>query len=369
MTFEKKWFAALLVSCCMPLATVSAASAPQREVNIYNWVDYLPLQLIKDFESQTSIKVNYDVFDSPHTLESKMLTGTSGYDLVFPNTVQITKFIQAGAITKLDRQQLPNWQHLDAGIMHNMERVDPGNQYAVPYLWGTTLIGYNADKVHKALGDGVKLDSWDLLFKPENISKLQACGVAFLDAPEELLPIALHYLGLDPSSHNPADYQKAEDLLLKVRPYISYFNSAKLASDLANGDVCIAVGWSAAVLQAQGLAADAHNGNDIRMLLPREGTLMWADTMAIPKGAKHPEEAQAFINFLLDPKVIVQASNLIGYPNPNRDAQDTVNPELLKNQAMFIPADQRGNLFTLSPVPMNIERAITRSWSKIKSGT
>lgn len=366
MKLDKKWFAALLLCASLPFTPASAA---QREVNIYNWVDYLPAQVIKDFETQTGIKVNYDVFDSPHTLESKMLTGTSGYDLVFPNTVQIAKFIQAGAIQKLDRQQLPNWPHLDAGIMHNLERVDPGNQYAVPYLWGTTLIGYNAEKVRKALGAAAKLDSWDLLFKPENISKLQSCGVAFLDAPEELLPIALHYLGLDPSSRNPNDYQKAEALLLKIRPFIRYFNSAKLASDLANGDVCIVVGWSAAVLQAQAMATSAKNGNDIRMLLPREGTLMWADTMAVPKGAKHPEEAQAFINYLLDPRVIVQVSNIIGYPNPNRDAQDTVAPELQQNHAMFIPADQRGNLFTLSPVPISIERTMTRSWTKIKSGT
>lgn len=366
MKIDKKWFAALLVSTCMPLVT---ASAGQREVNIYNWVDYLPAQVIKDFEKQTGIKVNYDVFDSPHTLESKLLTGTSGYDLVFPNSVQVAKFIQADAIQKLDRQELPNWQHLDPGIMHNLERVDPANQYAVPYLWGTTLIGYNNDKVRKALGADAQLDSWDLLFKPENIAKLQSCGVAMIDSPEELLPIALHYLGLDPSSGKPEDYQKAEALLLKIRPYIRYFNSAKLAADLANGDVCIVVGWSAAVLQAQGMAADAKNGNDIRMLLPREGTLMWADTMTVPKGAKHPQEAQAFINYLLDPKVIVQVSNIIGYPNPNREAQDNVNPDLLKNRAMFIPADQRANLFTLSPVPLRIERVMTRSWTKIRSGT
>ncbi|MDF3935435.1 polyamine ABC transporter substrate-binding protein [Pseudomonas citronellolis] len=366
MKINNTWFAALLALACLPLATARAA---QPELNIYNWVDYLPPQVLKDFQAQTGIKVNYDVFDSPHTLEAKVLTGTSGYDLVFPNSVQVAKFIQAGAIQKLDRAQLPNWQHLDPGIMHNLERVDPANQYAVPYLWGTTLIGYNADKVRQALGADARLDSWDLVFKEENISKLQGCGVAMIDAPEELLPIALHYLGLDPSSGNPEDYKKAEALLLKVRPHIRYFNSAKLASDLANGDVCVVVAWSAAVLQAQGMAADAKKGNDIRMLLPREGTLMWADTMAIPKGAKHAAEAQKFIDFLLQPKVIAQVSNLIGYPNPNRDATAEINPELLKNQAMFIPQEQRGNLFTLAPVPMRIERDMTRSWTRIKSGT
>ncbi|MDE1167737.1 MAG: polyamine ABC transporter substrate-binding protein [Pseudomonas sp.] len=365
MNIIHRVFAVLLALSCL---CGGGAFAAEREVNIYNWVDYLPAQVIKDFESKTGIKVNYDVFDSPHTLEAKILTGTSGYDVVFPNSIQIAKFIDAQAIQKLDRSQLPNWQHLDPGIMKNLERVDPANQYAVPYLWGTTLIGYNADKVKAALGEGAKLDSWDLLFKEENIAKLQSCGVAFLDAPEELLPIVMHYLGLDPSSQNKADYQKAEALLLKIRPYIRYFNSAKLASDLANGDVCIAVGWSAAVLQAQMMAASTSKGNDIRMLLPREGTLMWADTMAIPKGAQHPQEALAFINYLLDPAVIAQVSNVIGYPNPNKDAQAAITPELLKNTALFIPEEQRANLFSLAPVPMDIERLMTRIWTRIKSG-
>lgn len=366
MKIINRLFAALLLILGLPITGVMAA---EREVNIYNWVDYLPEQVIKDFQSTTGIKVNYDVFDSSHTLETKMFTGTSGYDVIFPNSIQVAKFIDAKALTPLDRAQLPNWPHLAPDIMKNLERVDPGNQYAVPYLWGTTLIGYNAEKVKKALGDNVPLDSWDILFKEENIAKLQSCGVAVLDAPEEVLPIVLQYLGLNPSSKSKADYQKAEAVLLKMRPYIRYFGSAKLASDLANGDLCIAIGWSGAVLQAQGLAASSNSGSDIRMLLPREGTLMWADTMAVPKGAKHPQEALAFINYLLDPAVIAQVSNIIGYPNPNKDAEGLLNPELLKNKAMFIPQDQRAHLFSLAPVPVDTERLMTRIWTRIKTGT
>ncbi|OPA91651.1 spermidine/putrescine ABC transporter substrate-binding protein PotF [Pseudomonas fluorescens] len=359
-------FATLLLILCLPINLVSAA---QREVSIYNWVDYLPEQVIKDFESKTGIKVNYDVFDSSYTLETKMLTGTSGYDVIFPNSIQVAKFISAQSLTPLDRQALPNASHLAPDIMKNLEHVDPGNRYAVPYLWGTTLIGYNADKVKAALGDNVQLDSWDVLFKEENIAKLQSCGVAVLDAPEEVLPIVMHYLGLDPSSKSKADYEKAEAVLLKIRPYVRYFNSAKLAADLASGDICIAIGWSGAILQAQGLAASYNKGNDIRMLLPKEGTLMWADTMAIPKGARHPEEALAFINYLLDPAVIAQVSNIIGYPNPNKDAESRVNPDLLKNKAMFIPVEQRAHLFSLAPVPVSTERLMTRIWTRIKTGT
>lgn len=346
----------------------SGLSAAQPTVRIYNWIEYLPPQILKDFERDTGIRPVYDVFDSVETLESKLLTGNSGYDVVFPGTSNIGKLIQAGAVQPLDRDKLPNWKHLDPAFMTSLEAVgDSGNRFTVPYLWGTTLIGYNVDKVRQALGADVKLDSWDIIFKPENLSRLAGCGVGFLDAAGEILPIALQYQGLDPNSENPADYKKAQALMLQARPNISYFNSSRYGMDLANGDICAAVGWSGGIALARSLANAAGKGVNVAMALPKEGAPMWADVMAVPVNAPNVEQAHAFIDYILRPEVIAQISNTIGYPNPNKDATQLVDEAIRNDPNMYIQEPARSTLYALKPLANSVERVRTRTWTTIKS--
>jgi len=346
----------------------SGVCAAQPTVRIYNWIEYLPPQVLKDFERDTGIRPLYDVFDSVETLESKLLTGNSGYDVVFPGSSNTGKLIQAGALQPLERQQLPNWQHLDPTFMTSLEAVgDPGNRYTVPYLWGTTIIGYNVDKVRAALGDDFKMDSWDVIFKAENLAKLAGCGVGFLDAATDIIPIALHYQGLDPNSQKPADYKQAQALMLQIRPYISYFNSSRYGMDLANGDICAAVGWSGGFSLARQLANEAGKGVKVAMAVPKEGAPMWSDVMAVPVNAPNVEQAHAFINYILRPEVIAQISNKIGYPNPNKDATGLVDPAIRNDPNMYVPDAQRRALFTLKPLPAAIERVRTRAWTTVKT--
>lgn len=345
------------------------AQAETRELRVYNWIEYLPKNVIADFEKKTGIKVTYDVFDSAEMLEQKLLAGHSGYDLVFPSHSQIPKLIKAGAIEPLDKAQLGNWQHLDPQFLAGLAGSDPGNRYAAPYLWGTTTIGYNVEAVKKALGGDASLaSSWDLIFKPENIQKLKACGVAFLDSPQDIYPLALNYLGLDPHSQSKADYDKAQALMLKVRPSIKYFNSARYANDLASGDICVAVAWSGGFVLARSTAQAANNGVNVAISLPREGTLGWSDDMAIPKGARNAREAHEFINYILQPEVIAQISNAIGYPNPNRDSTALIDPAVAADKNLFIPSQEQKKLFLPAPPSLATERMITRLWNNVRSG-
>ena len=275
----------------------------------------------------------------------------------------------AGVFQPLDRSKLPNWNHLDPKLMKLLEGNDPGNKFAVPYMYGTILIGFNPDKVKAALGDKAPVDSWDLIFKEENISKLKQCGVALLDSPSEILPLALQHLGLDPNSKKPADYEKAEALLMKIRPYITYFHSSKYMADIANGDICVAVGYSGSFSQAANRAKEAKNGVIVDMRLPKEGAPIWFDMLAIPKGAKNPEDAYTFINYLLQPQVIAPVSDFVGYPNPNKDATELVDPAIRNNPNLYPTETAMGTLYTLQPLPRDAERARTRAWTKIKSGT
>lgn len=352
----------------LSLFTAASVSAEERTVRIYNWIEYLPPDVLKDFQKETGIRPIYDVFDSVETLESKLLTGNSGYDVVFPSSSNIGKLITAGAFEPLDRSKLVNWQHLDPSFMTSLEAVgDKGNRFTVPYLWGTTLIGYNVDKVKAALGPNVQMNSWDVIFKPENLSKLSSCGVGFLDAGNEILPIALHYRGLPPNSQNRDDYKKAAEALKAIRPYITYFNSSRYGMDLANNDICVAVGWSGGVAIARKLADAAGKGVKVAMALPKEGAPMWSDVMAIPTKAPHPEEAHAFINYILRPDVIARISNVIGYPNPNKDATELVSPEIRNDPNMYISGEARRSLFALEPVSNATERVRTRVWTSIKT--
>lgn len=343
--------------------------AEQRTVLIYNWLEYLPPEILKDFEAETGIHPVYDVFDSLEMLESKLLTGNSGYDVVFPSTANLGKFIEAGTFEPLDRSKLKNWSHLDEPFLAGLESAgDPGNQYAVPYMWGTTLIGYNVDMVRKALGPDVKLDSWDLIFKEENIAKLSKCGVGFIDAANEILPITLHYLGLPSHSTDAADYRKAQDLMVAIRPHINYFNSSRYGMDLANGDICVGIGWSGGVALATRLADAAGKGVKIDMILPKEGAPLWSDVMAIPKGAAHTDEAHEFLDYMMRPDVIAKASNVIGYPNANKDATALVDASVRDNPNMYVPEDKLATLFVLKSLPQKVERMRMRTWNTIRTG-
>ena len=355
---------ALLVGAGLTLA-VSVQAAPT--VHIYNWSDYIGQSTLADFEKATGIKPVYDVFDSNETLEGKLLAGHTGYDVVVPSNHFLGKQIKAGAFQKLDKAQLSNYSNLDPVLLKRLEKNDPGNQYAVPYLWGTNGIGYNVEKVKAALGVD-KIDSWAMLFEPENIKKLSSCGVAFLDSADEMLPAVLNYMGLSPNSQNPEDYKKAEAKLLAVRPYVTYFNSSKYISDLANGEICVAAGFSGDVFQAKARAAEAGKGVEIAYAIPKEGGNLWFDMLAIPRDAGNVKEAHAFINYLLKPEVIAQVSDAVGYANPNPKAGELMDQAVRTDEAVYPAQAIVDKLYVNSELPPKIQRLMTRSWTKVKSG-
>lgn len=357
-----------LVLCAAVFSGV--AHAEETTLRVYNWFDYITPKALDDFKAQNpKVKLVYDIFDTNEALEAKLLTGNSGYDVVVPSNVFLAKQIEASVFQPLDRSKLPNWNHLDPKLMKLIDANDPGNKFAVPYMYGTILIGFNPDKVKAALGANAPVDSWDLIFNEANISKLKQCGVALLDSPSEILPLALQHLGLDPNSSNPADYVKAEALLMKIRPYITYFHSSKYMADIANGDICVAVGYSGSFSQAANRAKEAKNGVTVDMRLPKEGAPIWFDMLAIPKGAKDPDDAYTFINYLLQPGVIAPISDFVGYPNPNKDATSLVDPAIRNNPNLYPTEAAMATLYTLKPLGRDAERARTRAWTKIKSGT
>ena len=354
----------MLIGAGLTLAvSVQAAST----VHIYNWSDYIGETTLADFEKATGIKPVYDVFDSNETLEGKLLAGRTGYDVVVPSNHFLGKQIKAGAFQKLDKSQLSNYANLDPVLLKRLEKNDPGNQYAVPYLWGTNGIGYNVEKVKAALGVD-KIDSWAMLFEPENIKKLSSCGVSFLDSGDEMIPAMLNYLGLDPNSQNPEDYKKAEAQLLKIRPYVTYFNSSKYISDLANGEICVAAGFSGDIFQARERAEEAKKGIEIAYVIPKEGANLWFDMLAIPRDSSNVKEAHAFINYLLKPEVIAQVSDAVGYANPNPKAGELMDQDVRTDEAVYPPQAVVDKLYVNSELPPKIQRVMTRSWTRVKSG-
>jgi len=355
---------ALLVGAGITLA-VSVQAAPT--VHIYNWSDYIGPDTLANFEKATGIKPVYDVFDSNETLEGKLLAGRTGYDVVVPSNHFLGKQIKAGAFQKLDKSQLTNYANLDPALLKRLEKNDPGNQYAVPYLWGTNGIGYNVDKVKEVLGVD-HIDSWAVLFEPENMKKLATCGVSFMDSADEMLPAVLNYMGLNPNSTNPDDYKKAEEKLLKVRPYVTYFHSSKYISDLANGNICVAAGFSGDVFQAKARAAEAGKGVNIAYVIPKEGGNLWFDVLAIPADATNVKEALAFINYLLKPEVIAQVSDYVGYANPNPGADKLMEQSIRTDEAVYPPQAVLDRTFVNFELPPKVQRLMTRSWTKVKTG-
>ncbi|WP_030130105.1 polyamine ABC transporter substrate-binding protein [Pseudomonas sp. QTF5] len=355
---------ALLVGTGLTLAvSVQAAGT----VHIYNWSDYIGETTLADFQKETGIKPVYDVFDSNETLEGKLLAGRTGYDVVVPSNHFLGKQIKAGAFQKLDKSKLTNYSNLDPVLLKRLEQNDPGNQYAVPYLWGTNGIGYNVDKVKAVLGLD-KIDSWDVVFEPQNIKKLHSCGVAFLDSADEMMPTVLNYMGLNPNSTNPEDYKKAEAKLLAVRPYVTYFHSSKYIADLANGDICVAIGFSGDMFQAKARAAEAGKGMNIAYSIPKEGGALWFDMLAIPKDAANVKEAHAFINYLLKPEVIAKVSDSVGYANPNPGSDELMEQSIRTDASVYPPQAVLDKTYVSIELPPNIQRLMTRSWTKVKSG-
>lgn len=343
----------------------NAQAAPV--VHVYNWTDYIGETTLADFQKATGIKAGYDVFDSNETLEGKLLAGRSGYDVVVPTNHFLGKQIKAGAFQKLDKTLLPNLANIDPALLKQLEVNDAGNLYSIPYLWGTNGIAYNVDKVKAALGVD-KIDSWEILFEPENLQKLKACGVAFMDSPDEMFPSMLNYLGLDPNSKNPDDYKKAEAKFLAVRPSVTYFHSSKYITDLANGEICVAFAYSGDAFQAKARADEAGKGVKIDYVIPKQGGNLWFDMLAIPADAANVKEAHAFINYLMQPEVIAQVSDYVGYANPNVKAGPFMDQAVLNNPSVYPAAAVMDKLYVSQELPAKVQRAMTRSWTKIKTG-
>lgn len=364
--FLKTTLAAALVASSLSGA---AMAEEEKVLNVYNWSDYIAEDTLANFEAETGIKVTYDVFDSNEVLEAKLLAGNTGFDVVVPSLAFLARQIQAGVFMPLDKSKLTNYSNQDESLMAVAASLDEGNTHSIPYLWGTTGIGYNVEKIKEILGEDAPVDSWDLVFKKENLEKLNACGVAFLDAPSELIPSVLHYLGEDPNTFDTKLIKgKAQDLLTELKPHITYFHSSQFINDLANGDVCVAVGWSGDILQASDRAAEAENGVEVAYVIPKEGAAMWFDMLAIPKDATHPENAHLFLNYLLRPDVMAGISNYVWYANANKASTEFVDPEILEHPGIYPTADASAKLYTFKMTPPKVDRAYTRSWTKVKTG-
>ena len=357
----------LLMSSAVLALAATAASAQQ--VRVYNWSDYIDESLLAKFEAETGLDLIYDVFDSNEVLETKMLAGGSGYDVVVPSGTFLQRQISAGAFQKLDKSQLPNLENMWDVVLDRTAQYDPDNEYSINYMWGTTGIGVNVPKVQEVLGTDAPIQSWDLVFKPENMEKLASCGVHFLDAPAEMIPAALNYIGEDPDSHDPEVIEKAEPLFMAIRPYIQKFHSSEYINALANGDICVAVGWSGDILQARDRAAEADNGVVIAYHAPNEGAQMWFDQMAIPVDAPNPEGAHVFLNFIMDAQNMATASNYVYYANGNAASKEFLVEDVIGDPAIYPDDATMNNLFTTTPYPARTQRAVTRLWTKIKSGT
>ncbi|WP_246624682.1 polyamine ABC transporter substrate-binding protein [Oceanobacter mangrovi] len=362
----------LAATALMTAAVVAPVThAEEAVLNFYNWSDYIGEETIANFEKEFGIKVNYDVYDSNEALEGKLLAGNTGFDLVVPTSNFMALQIKAGIFRQLDKKQLPNLKNLDPGLMSRLAKKDPGNQYGVPYLWGTTGLGYNPALVAEALGEDTPIDSWAVVFEPENMKKLAKCGVTFLDSSDEMYPFTMLYKGIDPNTKSVKEFKDdslASNTLRAVRPYVKQFTSSGYISDLANGDICVAVGFSGDVFQAAANAEEADNGVEVSYVIPKEGSEVWFDMLMIPADAKHPEAAHKFINYLLRPDVIADITNYVWYANPTPASKDMVDEEITSDPAIYPTDDVMDKLFVSDEEDPKIARVRNRTWSDIKTG-
>ncbi|PAJ85365.1 polyamine ABC transporter substrate-binding protein [Burkholderia ubonensis] len=348
--------------------STASSGVSAEELNLYNWSDNIADDTVLSFEKQTGIHTRYDVYDSDETLQAKLLAGSSGYDVVVPSSAYAGKQIQAGVYQKLDKSKIPNLVNLDPVLMKIVAGADPGNQYTVPWSWGTDGLGYNATKIKETLGKDAPLDSWDLLFDPKYVSKLKHCGVSVLDSPEDAFAAGLVYLHKDQNSRNPADYQAVYELYRTIRPYITQFNSSGYINDLANNDICLALSWSGDVAIAKKRAIEAHRSYEIGYSIPKGDGILWFDLMAVPKDAPHAAAAMQWINFILQPKVSASITNQVFYPNANKAGLPLVKAEIRDDVAIYPPPERLRSMTVQAPPPADIVRLQTRLWAQIKTG-
>jgi putrescine transport system substrate-binding protein len=349
------------------LALAMPAVPKERVVNYYNWSDYQDPTMLDAFTKETGIVARYDTFDSNDTLEAKLLAGKSGYDVVVPSAYFLARQIQAGIFQKLDKAKLPNLSNAWPEIAKRLAVYDPGNQYAVDYMWGTTGIGYNVKKVKQVFGPNAVIDTWDYVFDPDKISKLKDCGIHLLDSSDDIMPAALHYLHLDPNSSDSADLDKATALLLKIRPYVRKFHSSEYLNALATGEICFVVGFSGDVIQAKKRAADTKSGIEIGYSIPKEGAQLWFDNFAIPNDAPHPQEAHELINYLIKSEVAAKNTNYVSYANGDAPSQ-FIDKTILDDRTIYPDAETMAKLYTIMAHDAKTQRIVNRMWTRIKTG-
>jgi putrescine transport system substrate-binding protein len=343
-------------------------AAAQGNLNLFIWSDYITDAAIERFTAETGINVTVDVYDSNETLEARLLAGGAGYDVVVPTANFMQRQIAAGVYQPLDRAQLPNLSNMEPGLMARAASFDPGNAYGTIYMWGTTGIGYNVDMIAERLGADYVVDSWELVFNPEIASRVADCGISFLDAPNEMNPAALAYLGRDPQSVAPEDLEAAADLMNAARENVRYFHSSQYIGDLANGETCVAVGWSGDVFQAAARAQEAGRGVNVGYSIPQEGALVWFDMLAVPVDAPNPENALRFINYLMQPDVIAEITNYVWYANGNRTSWPLVDPDITGDPAIYPTEEVMGRLFTAVTYDSRTDRIATRLWTRVRTG-
>ena len=351
---------------------VRPAGAQERTVNFYNWSNYIAPGVLEDFTKETGIKVVYDTFDANETLETRLLAGKSGYDVVVPTAYFLQRQIKANVFQKLDKSKLPNLANAWPFVTQQLAIYDPGNVFAANYMWGTTGIGFNVKAVQKILGADAKIDSWDIVFKQDELAKFKDCGVHMLDSADDIFPAALNYLGLDPNSTKQADLEKAAELIGKVRPYVRKFHSSEYLSALATGEICLVVGWSGDIMQARSRAAEAKSDNksdvEIGYAIPKEGAQMFFDNLAIPADAQHVAEAYELINYLYRPEVAAKNSDFLSYANGNLASQKLVDPKILSDKNIYPDQATLSKLYVVMSREPATQRIINRLWTKVKTG-
>lgn len=356
-----------LVAAALAVALGGSAAA-QSVLNVYNWNDYIDEQTLRRFESETGVRVRYDVYDSNEVLDAKLRAGRSGYDLVVPSASPfLAQQIPAGLYRKIDRSKLKNYGNLDPEIMGQLTRYDPGNQYAIPWMWGTTGIGYNVDRVLRLMPDA-PVYSLKILLDPAVVARFKSCGVVVLDSATDVIPGALTYLGLDPDSKSVDDLARAVDALMKIRPSVRKWQSSEYINDLANGDACLTFGYSGDIKQAARRAAEAGRGVKIEYAIPAEGALLWTDTWAIPADARNVEAAHRFLDFVMRPDIAALNTNFIGYANAVPASLAQVDPEIKGDPTVYPPEEVRKRLYTISPADRTYERQRTRAWTRVTTG-
>lgn len=363
-----KWIAGL-ASGLMLAALPATPAAAQGQLNMYNWSDYIGESTITNFEKEFGVKMRYDTFDSNEILHAKLVAGKTGYDIVVPSSNWGSIQAKGGLLMKLDKSKLPNYKNLDPAVMEQIAKLDPGNQYLIPWFWGYTTVGINVDKVKKALGDlPMPDDAWQLVFDPKYVSRLKSCGVSFLDSGQDIMEAMWVYLGIPQNTNNAADFQRAWAELQKIRPYVTLFSSSGYINDLAGGSICVSLGWSGDINIAKNRAAEAKNGNNIQALIPKKGAVLFFDTMAIPADAANVENAYKFINYRLRPEVAAGDTNKVFYPAPVAGSEKFVKPEVAANKTVYLSKEDLARMIAPRSYNNDQRRLVTRSYTTFKTG-